>query len=261
MTIYNLRNLPPSTNNNNTGCGFILMNNNDQMEILYLVRPYSNTYLRKDNVQMPASLKLYNKRDRVYHYQYYNYAERLTIPRGKGEHKETLLATALREFMEETSLRLEHIKIFNYFFRLTFEDDRIYTYTIFMGYSTIQCLRHPSNRYLSVKYCQQENVFKVAETVKDGTLENCKLANAKIQYRDYIRFMQDYQLKCYKNSNYRDLFNFISFMICKKKECPLQLSDDPEQPIYCWNDAIYSHDAHYLKPVKFLDIKLKYHSF
>lgn len=107
-----------------------------------------------------------------------------------------------------------------------------------MGYSLIPyCRSQNNNKYLTLDYSPDSCTFKVAETVKHHTLENCRIANARIQYRDYIRFMYDYQLKCYKNSNYKDLFNFMSFLINKKKQQNL-ISTTSDQNIHCWNNIL-----------------------
>lgn len=236
--LYNIKNLPISTLSKSTGCGFILLNHNEQMEIIIRKKPYNNSFRIESTSQVvfPSSLKFINKKKLISENCNTYFAEQFAIPRGGGEKNENILTTAVRELIEETGMHLEKLQIFNVFFELNFVDDKEYKYYIFMGYSQKSCTRLNVNKYLVLNYDEQNNVFNVKETAKSVFAENRYLANALIQYKDYIRFMYKSQLKCYISSNYPDLFTWMKTLIYEKKQGNATLIYDPNDSIFfSWN--------------------------
>lgn len=261
LNSYNLRTLPLSYSAKNTGCGFILLNHNEQMEIIIHRKPYQNTNKveQKRAVIFPASLRFVNKKKLTVKNNRILFPEQFAIPRGRGEKNENILMTAVRELMEETGMHLEKLDIFNVFFELSFVDDQEYKYFIFMGYSQKTCARMHANKYLVLKYDEENNVFVVKETAKSVYMENRDMANALIQYKDYIRFMYESQLRTYIRSNYPELFNWMKILISEKKQGNVQhISQDQTNTamLYSWNELLRSSSNN--KPYQLISVSLKY---
>lgn len=246
----------------NTGCGFILLNHNEQMEILIHKKPYQNSNKVETTTEeiFPSSLKFINRKQLNFSHNRTLFPEQIAIPRGRGEKYENILVTAMRELMEETGMHLEKLDIFNVFFELSFVDDREYKYYIFMGYSQKTCERLHTNKYLVLRYDEDTNVFIVKETAKSVYMEMKNMANALIQYKDYIRFMYENQLRYYIRSNYPDLFAWMKTLISEKKQGKIEkICSHTSAQFYSWNEILSkTRSSAAIPPLQLISVALQY---
>lgn len=209
-------------NSTSTGSGLLMITPSSEVLLVLSKKPYKNNIKLINNVEMPDSLNMFgcqkkNATQQAFFFK--GFVEKFCIPRGrKKNHHESFFCTATREFLEEVQIKIQGFDVLDTYFRLTWIDSasplKTYQYNIFIGFLFNNDLASKKcffNKQLSLTV--EENFFDFQCTVIESVENNIQEASLQmpcsIKIDEFFTFMETSQIKMYKKTNYRELFEFI----------------------------------------------------
>ncbi len=222
-----VKGLNKKSGNNKSKAGLFLIDRNNNVCFIVRYKPYKNIYNTKNYKQCMSNSDVF--------------LEKIQIPRGNRESKDRdLMSTAIREFSEETMCQNKYVYIYNKPFVLYWTDaNTVWSYNIFVGCtddemmfsfdaSTLKSIRLSFNSSHHHFRCWTRRVAKESE-------RDCERDLLIMSLNDYVNYMNDIQLKCYKGkTNYIDFFKFLETVLDWRNDKSVLLRRCPKKQNNEW---------------------------
>lgn len=214
------------------GSGLLMFTPTDKVFLILLNSPYPGAD-SSNNVRIPGSFTPVNHWPPQNGYYHRGFLEKFSIPRGqksKKAQREDDLTTAIREFLEETQIKINQFNLVDQYFNLYWVDltctkQQVFTYKIFVGF--LDKIAYPQNLKQELKLVEV-SPFKYRQ-MKLGTTNRYESANHTVctmNFQDYRRFINEFQLDFYDQTNYPEFFTFVKKILALKKDNSLKIQNN-----------------------------------